>query len=269
MTKMRRRSKRQRIILTTMAVAETIPPTRSVPSPLSLTTRRTRAFVSPSGSCCGSSVGSTSCPFGVPGTIPERGPHGIRRTVVGGVLHGRPALAPPRVHGRVSRAADPVLVRPADGRDAGRLRPRGHGTERPAGGVGKHRLDSWLVLLLLWLVDFSLVTVAEGSGPFYSYGWESQLLETGFLALFLCDLPSLVTVRRDDGTNRWRVTNRWRDDAASSSSVSTAALWLSRWLCFRISVGAGLIKIRGGSCWAERTCLYYATTSRPSRSPRP
>jgi hypothetical protein len=36
-----------------------------------------------------------------------------------------------------------------------------------------------------WLCYFSIVSAGEGSA-FYSYGWESQLLETSFLAVFLC-----------------------------------------------------------------------------------
>lgn len=34
----------------------------------------------------------------------------------------------------------------------------------------------------------SLVSVGQ---RFFSFGWESQLLETGFLAIFLCPLTSL------------------------------------------------------------------------------
>ena len=83
-------------------------------------------------------------------------------------------------------------------------------------------LCSGAAMLVLWLLYFSVVTMAEGSS-FYQYGWESQLLETGVIAAFLC------------GPSRRR-------------PPSFAILLLMRWLCFRISIGAGLIKIRGGSC---------------------
>ena len=56
-------------------------------------------------------------------------------------------------------------------------------------------LNSFLVLSLLWILDHSVVTVAAGASTFYAYGWESQILETGFLCLFLCDLPHLFTIR--------------------------------------------------------------------------
>ena len=139
-------------------------------------------------------------------------------------------------------------------------------------------IDSWLILVMLWLIDFSIVTVAE-TNSFYSYGWESQLLETGFLAIFLCDLPSIRKVHHGNSKWKWALSALWRDDRcdgratnggkqrAINNAPSTIALWLFRWLCFRISMGAGLIKIRGGSCWEERTCLYYHFETQPIPSP--
>ncbi|KAL7548253.1 hypothetical protein ACHAWF_011547 [Thalassiosira exigua] len=109
-------------------------------------------------------------------------------------------------------------------------------------------LDSWLAMLALWTSHFSIVTVAEGNS-FYSYGWESQLLETGFLSMWLCDLPCCFR-----GSN-------------ASSRPSLPVLWLFRWLCARISVGAGLIKIRGGECWRNKTCLYHHFETQPIPSP--
>ena len=106
-------------------------------------------------------------------------------------------------------------------------------------------LDSFLVMIALWLLDFSIVTSAEHTS-FYSYGWESQLLETGWLAVWLCDVPILQS---------------------RTSEPSLPVLWLFRWLCARISVGAGLIKLRGAQCWQERTCLYYHFETQPIPSP--
>ena len=103
-------------------------------------------------------------------------------------------------------------------------------------------LHSSAAMAAMWLLYFSLVTAAEGS-TFYQHGWESQLLETGALAVFL---PLLQ--RRD-------------------SDPSRVVLWLFRWLSFRISLGAGLIKVRGGSCWEARTCLHYHFETQPLPSP--
>lgn len=115
-------------------------------------------------------------------------------------------------------------------------------------------LDSWLVMAALWMLDFSIVTVAEGATEFYSYGWESQLLETGFLAIWLCDLPSFGSFR-----------GLFYDTPPSAPSLTV--LWLFRWLCARISIGAGLIKLRGAQCWQDKTCLYYHFETQPIPSP--
>lgn len=101
---------------------------------------------------------------------------------------------------------------------------------------------SSLLCAALWLLYFSIVTSAEGTA-WYAYGWESQLLETGFLAIFLCSPFHL------------------------SSPPSLPVLYLFRWLCFRISTGAGLIKVRGSSCWTDRTCLWYHFETQPNPSP--
>ena len=42
-----------------------------------------------------------------------------------------------------------------------------------------------ILLALLWILYMSIVHVGQ---DWYSYGWEIQLLETGFLAIFLCPL---------------------------------------------------------------------------------
>lgn len=44
-------------------------------------------------------------------------------------------------------------------------------------------------------------------------------------------------------------------------------LWLFRWLAFRISIGAGMIKIRGDSCWTQKTCLLYHFETQPIPNP--
>ena len=108
--------------------------------------------------------------------------------------------------------------------------------------------DSVILMGLLWLLDISIVTIASGT-TFYNYGWESQLLETGFLALFLCDVFPQFGGRD------------------KKSPPSPLVLWLFRWLCFRISMGAGLIKIRGDSCWTQKTCLFYHFETQPIPSP--
>ena len=161
--------------------------------------------------------------------------------------------------------------------------------------------ESMILMILLWLLDFSIVTISEGTS-FYQYGWESQLLETGFLSIFLCHnntiFPSsccsfLLNNNCVVGNNNSRLGDERRsrrslppeeavsnddDDEGHNSSCSTSSwlfsyygtsiiLYLFQWLCFRISMGAGLIKIRGDSCWTEKTCLLYHFETQPIPSP--
>lgn len=102
-----------------------------------------------------------------------------------------------------------------------------------------------IMMLLLWAAYFSIVTVGQ---TWYSFGWESQLLETGFLAIFLVPLLSLAKFPR------WTPT-------------PLVCLWGYRWLLLRIMLGAGLIKIRGDSCWRDLTCMMYHYQTQPVPNP--
>jgi hypothetical protein len=101
-----------------------------------------------------------------------------------------------------------------------------------------------IVMALLWVLYTSIVNVGQ---LWYSYGWEIQLLETGFLAIFLC--PFL------DGR------------PFPATAPSAAVIWLYRWLVFRIMLGAALIKLRGDVCWRDLTCLYYHYETQPIPNP--
>src|SRR5471030_2952050 len=101
-----------------------------------------------------------------------------------------------------------------------------------------------IVMLLLWILYSSIVNVGQ---LWYSYGWEIQLLETGFLAIFFCPLLD------------------WRPFPRCAPPV--AVIWLYRWLIFRIMLGAGLIKLRGDDCWRDLTCLYYHYETQPIPNP--
>ncbi|GCD33340.1 membrane protein [Streptomyces chrestomyceticus JCM 4735] len=90
---------------------------------------------------------------------------------------------------------------------------------------------------VLWAMYLSIVNVGQ---TWYSFGWESLLLETGFLAVFLGN-----------------------DDTGPPVLV----MWLLRWLLFRVEFGAGLIKMRGDRCWRDLTCLYYHHETQPMPGP--
>jgi hypothetical protein len=101
-----------------------------------------------------------------------------------------------------------------------------------------------VILAILWMMYMSIVHVGQ---IWYGYGWEIQLLETGFLAIFLCPLL--------DG----RPFPKCRPPLL--------VIWLFRWLGFRIMIGAGLIKLRGDPCWRDLTCLYYHYETQPIPNP--
>lgn len=101
-----------------------------------------------------------------------------------------------------------------------------------------------IVMTALWLLYMSFVHVGQ---EWYGYGWEIQLLETGFLAIFLCPLL--------DGR------------PFPQRKPPVAVLWLFRWLIFRIMIGAALIKLRGDSCWRDLTALYYHFETQPIPGP--
>lgn len=93
------------------------------------------------------------------------------------------------------------------------------------------------VWTILWALYLSIVNVGQ---TWYGFGWESLLLEAGFLAIFL-------------------------GDADTAPPVLT--LFLLRWLLFRLEFGAGLIKLRGDTCWRNLTCTYYHHETQPMPGP--
>ncbi|HEY5991501.1 MAG TPA: lipase maturation factor family protein, partial [Candidatus Udaeobacter sp.] len=101
-----------------------------------------------------------------------------------------------------------------------------------------------ILLCILWAMYLSIVHIGQ---IWYGYGWEIQLLETGFLAIFLCPLV--------DG----RPFPKCRPPIL--------VIWLFRWLGFRIMIGAGLTKLRGDPCWRDLTCLLYHYETQPIPSP--
>jgi len=94
-----------------------------------------------------------------------------------------------------------------------------------------------LVWLALWVLYLSIVNVGQ---RFYSFGWESLLLEAGFLAVFF---------------GNTRIAPSW------------PIILLFRWLALRVELGAGLIKLRGDSCWRDLTCMDYHHETQPMPNP--
>ena len=94
-----------------------------------------------------------------------------------------------------------------------------------------------MIWALLWVLYLSIVNVGQ---TFYSFGWESLLLEAGFLAIFL---------------------------GPATTTPQFSLILLLRWLLFRVEFGAGMIKMRGDRCWRDLTCLYYHHETQPMPNP--
>ncbi|MHA7189521.1 lipase maturation factor family protein [Arthrobacter sp. MDT2-16] len=94
-----------------------------------------------------------------------------------------------------------------------------------------------VAFLVIWWLYTSIVNVGQ---TFYGFGWESLLLEAGFIVAFL-------------GSN----------EVAPPFLV----LLIIRWLVFRLEFGAGMIKMRGDSSWRDLTALYYHHETQPMPNP--
>ncbi|WP_431280020.1 lipase maturation factor family protein [Leifsonia poae] len=99
---------------------------------------------------------------------------------------------------------------------------------------------SWallLVFLVVWGLYLSIVNVGQ---TFYSFGWESLLLEAGFTVGFL---------------------------GSHDTAAPITIILLLRWLVFRLEFGAGMIKMRGDRSWRDLTALYYHHETQPMPNP--
>lgn len=95
--------------------------------------------------------------------------------------------------------------------------------------------------MVAWFVVWALYqSIVNVGGRWYAFGWESLLLEAGFLAAFL-------------------------------GNDATAPPWLVilafRWLALRIEFGAGLIKLRGDPCWRSFECMEFHHETQPLPNP--
>jgi hypothetical protein len=103
------------------------------------------------------------------------------------------------------------------------------------------------ILFFLWVAYLSLTVVGQ---VFLGYQWDSLLLETGFLAIWLAP-PSL-----------WPRLGRQAPPPA-------VVLWSFRWLVFRLMFGSGAVKLLSGDpTWRSLTALsyHYETQPLPTRT---
>ncbi len=100
------------------------------------------------------------------------------------------------------------------------------------------------LMVVLWFLYLSIAHIGQ---DWYGYGWEIQLTETGFLAIFLCPLVDMRPFPK--------------------RPPPFPIFILFRWLTFRIMMGSGLIKIRGDEIWRNGTALYHHFETQPIPGP--
>ncbi|QGH70215.1 lipase maturation factor family protein [Pseudactinotalea sp. HY158] len=107
--------------------------------------------------------------------------------------------------------------------------------------VGVPQLGPWWAPALVFGALYGLyLSIVNAGQVFYGFGWESLLLEAGFLAVFL-----------------------------GSGDVGTPVITLVafRWLLFRVEFGAGMIKLRGDRVWRDLTALDFHHETQPMPGP--
>ena len=102
-----------------------------------------------------------------------------------------------------------------------------------------------IMLFVLWVLQMSFIHVGQ---TFWSFGWETNLLEITFLSIFMVPF--------------WKIK-----PFEKTVPPSKIIMVLHRWVLFRLMFGAGLIKLRGDTCWRELTCLNYHFETQPIPNP--
>ncbi|MFZ0915757.1 MAG: lipase maturation factor family protein, partial [Candidatus Udaeobacter sp.] len=126
-------------------------------------------------------------------------------------------------------------------------------------------------LSLVALFAFYLSLTIAGQ-TFLSFQWDVLLLETGFLSIFLApwrlwpkDLllsPHSFGVPPSGGPSR--VNAELRAASTAASPVCRAALFLLKFLLFKLMLMSGVVKLTSGDdCWWNLTALDYHYWSQP------
>lgn len=98
------------------------------------------------------------------------------------------------------------------------------------------------LFLLTWALHLSVVSIGQ---DFLSFQWDILLSEAGFLALFLAP---------------WS----WRPSSWRRAGPPNAAIWLFRWLLFRLMLESGIVKLASGDAtWRSLTALAYHYQTQP------
>jgi hypothetical protein len=115
-------------------------------------------------------------------------------------------------------------------------------------------LIACLLLFFHWLEGPSLIicavcylSLSTAGQVFLSYQWDTLLMETLVVALFVAS---------------------WSLCAPRDLEPSWSGLWLQRWLCFRLMVFGGLVKLLSGDeSWRDGTAMGFHYMTQPLPNP--
>ena len=103
-----------------------------------------------------------------------------------------------------------------------------------------------ILLPTLWVGYLSLTVICR---PFLWYQWDTLLLETGLLAIFVAPFV-------------------WRQRLSRLADPPRLALWLLYWLLFRLMVGSGIVKLASGDpTWRGLTAMSFHYETQPLPTP--
>jgi lipase maturation factor 1 len=113
-----------------------------------------------------------------------------------------------------------------------------------------------LVLILGWAPVIALIiafcaylSLTIAGQTFLSFQWDILLLETGFLAIFFA-------------------SPKWRIARARDAGISAVALFLLKFLLFKLMFMSGVVKLTSGDdCWWNLTALNYHYWTQPLPTP--
>ncbi|CAF5084718.1 unnamed protein product, partial [Rotaria sp. Silwood1] len=102
-------------------------------------------------------------------------------------------------------------------------------------------LRTSLTFSILWLSYYSCFQIA---GQFLYFQWDTLLLETGFLTIFVAPMRILYIKKKQN------------EDYLYQDRIT---LWLIRWLAFRLLFASGIVKLTGGdrTWWALTATTYH------------
>eukprot|EP00741_Cyanophora_paradoxa_P017792 tig00021017_g17184.t1 len=106
----------------------------------------------------------------------------------------------------------------------------------------------WPVFAALWALYLSFLHAGQ---DFLGFQWDILLCETGFLALLIAPL--------------WKPLNPARDRAAGRAEPSRIAVFLFRWLLFRLMMASGIVKLN--ETWTNLTAMNYHYWTQPIPNP--